>query len=304
MVSSNLTSQPAWLDTFVDGVTVAYGFDESGMWFSGDAGAPYPVRTNYDIADTDSVTVIFTFIHSDGCSDQGVCLFRSTNEPYWEWGEDSSRIALNYNCGVPELDGQASSVESDYEMTVGNTYTGKLVYDPSEAGLVTAYLYEGASATGEPVNTISLVKKLPAGAYRIGFSADQDTAELRSYFTYLEISAGPDVLLTRVFRAAHFPRRRREIVSVENPTPTNVQPGEILYDEEENKLYAGQADHSAVSISGVGNLADQTQTTAGVVSDVTGITGAVAVTNIVKISQAAYDALAVKNPATVYIIEG
>lgn len=37
-------------------------------------------------------------------------------------------------------------------------------------------------------------------------------------------------------------------------------------------------------------------------SDVTGITGASAVNNIVTISQANYDAIAVKDPNTVYVI--
>jgi len=58
--------------------------------------------------------------------------------------------------------------------------------------------------------------------------------------------------ITRVFRAMHFPHRRREIVSAENPTPINVQPGEMLYDEEENKLYAGLEDTSAVEVSSGG----------------------------------------------------
>lgn len=45
-----------------------------------------------------------------------------------------------------------------------------------------------------------------------------------------------------------------------------------------------------------------TQLGGGVASDPTGITGASAVTNIVSMSQAAYDALGSTDPATVYII--
>jgi len=55
---------------------------------------------------------------------------------------------------------------------------------------------------------------------------------------------------TRVFRALHFPNRRREVVSEVDPTPINVQPGEILYDEEENKLYAGLEDTTVVQVGG------------------------------------------------------
>lgn len=100
---------------------------------------------------------------------------------------------------------------------------------------------------------------------------------------------------TRVFRALHFPNRRREVVSNANPTPINVQPGEMLYDEAANKLYAGLEDTTAVQIGGGGanNYVE---------SDATGITGATVLTNIVKITQAGYNALTTKDPATVYYI--
>jgi NaMN:DMB phosphoribosyltransferase len=47
---------------------------------------------------------------------------------------------------------------------------------------------------------------------------------------------------------------------------------------------------------------DTTQTSAGVTSATTGITGAAAITNIVKITQTGYNALTTKDPATVYYI--
>jgi hypothetical protein len=99
---------------------------------------------------------------------------------------------------------------------------------------------------------------------------------------------------TRVFRALHFPNRRREVVSELDPTPINVQPGEMLYDVEENKLYAGLEDTTAVQVGGADNNY--------VESDITGLTGGTVLTNIVKITQAGYNALATKDPATVYYI--
>jgi predicted phage tail protein len=56
----------------------------------------------------------------------------------------------------------------------------------------------------------------------------------------------PDI--TRVFRALRFPSRRREVVSGADATPINVQPGEMLYDEAANKLYAGREDTTAVQV--------------------------------------------------------
>jgi hypothetical protein len=54
---------------------------------------------------------------------------------------------------------------------------------------------------------------------------------------------------SRVFRAIHLPHRRRDVVSEEDPTPINVQPGEMLYDVEENKLYAGLDNETAIQVS-------------------------------------------------------
>ena len=99
---------------------------------------------------------------------------------------------------------------------------------------------------------------------------------------------------TRVFRALHFPHRRREIVSNANPTPTNVQPGEMLYDEAANKLYAGLEDTTAVQVGGADNNY--------VESDTAEIQGATVITNIVKITQTGYNALTTKDSATVYYI--
>jgi hypothetical protein len=102
----------------------------------------------------------------------------------------------------------------------------------------------------------------------------------------------------RVFRAIHMPRRRREAENATDGAPINVQPGELLYDYEQNKLYAGLDDETAVEIvGGSGGGANNY-----IESDITGITGAVAITNIVSMTQAAYNALATKDPATVYYI--
>jgi hypothetical protein len=245
-VSSNLQTQPSWLDTFPD-EDVAFGFDSTGMWFSGDASdAPYPIRTNYDIGSDETVVVIYTFVHADldeGCPDHGICFFKADVEPYWSWGDDTSRIAVQYNCGDPEINGQANTIESDYELTLGDTYTARVTYNPV-AETITHELFNGNSVGSPLVDTITLTnERLPAGAYRIGFHADLDTSTSeKSYFTYLEISAGAVEAVTRVFRAMHFPNRRREVISATDPTPKNVQPGEMLYDAEENKLYAGLDD--------------------------------------------------------------
>lgn len=102
---------------------------------------------------------------------------------------------------------------------------------------------------------------------------------------------------THVFRAIHLPRRRRETVSDVNLTPKNVPAGEMLYDEDSNKLYAGLEDNAVVQINN-GGVAGNV-----VVSDIGGITGASAILNIVKLSQADYDNLATKDANTLYVID-
>jgi len=316
-VSSNLQTQPAWLDTFPD-ANLAFGFDSTGMWFSGDAeNAPYPIRTNYDIDGETTVVVVYTFVHSnisDGdedsaCPDHGICFFKADAEPYWNWGNETSRIAVQYDCGTPEITGQVNDEESyvgsEYTLTVDITYTARVTYDPVAETITHELFVGGDPDPSDLVDTIVLEnERLSAGAYRIGFHADADTdVSDKVYFTYLEINAEPaepGEIFTRVFRALHFPHRRREVVSDVDATPINVQPGEMLYDEDENKLYAGLADNTAVEIvsSGGGGANNYIE------SDVTGLTDAVAVTNIVRMSQVAYDALATKDSTTLYIILG
>lgn len=110
------------------------------------------------------------------------------------------------------------------------------------------------------------------------------------------MSENSEEVVTRVFRALHFPNRRREVVDETDLTPKNVQPGEVLLDEESVKLYAGLSDGTVVPLNTGGVIN-------AIVSDVTGIAGASAILNIVRLSQTAYDGLATKNPNTLYVID-
>lgn len=95
--------------------------------------------------------------------------------------------------------------------------------------------------------------------------------------------------ISREFRAIHMPRRRRDAENAVDGAPIRLQGGELVYDYEYNQLYAGLDDNSSVPVGGVG-------------SNVAGIDGASAITNIVAISQEDYDALANKDASTIYII--
>ena len=205
---SNLTSKPSYLSAYqaetgkVEGVD--FGWDSEGMWFTGDAhsgsreegpGGGYPVRTNFDFEDTDVCEVIYTIDYSDACSDHSICIFKVGAEPEWQWGTNETRIAASNNCVVPYILGQSSEVfglESEggelggeNEPNLGK-YTFHFTYSPT-AGTVNLKVYQGESASGDPMADLTINETLPSGQYRIGFSADQDDFGDRSYFTTLNI---------------------------------------------------------------------------------------------------------------------
>lgn len=193
MKTSNLKSKPSWLDYYPNSekpdVDTNFGFDSTGMWFSGNSsGVSYPIRTNYDIKDTQKTEIIFTFLHDDNCSDHSVCVFNTGTEPEWSWGINSTRIAFAVNCENPTINGNTMDGEgAGSTLSVGETYTCKIVYDPT-IGTFSYEIYNGTSATGTIINSLTLNQVLSAGPYRIGFDADQDDDPTRSYFTYLSIS--------------------------------------------------------------------------------------------------------------------
>jgi hypothetical protein len=191
MNTSNLQSKPSWLDYYPNSEKttegVNFGFDSTGMWFSGNSnGISYPIRTNYDISSNKRTEIIFSIIQGN-CADHSVCVFNPSIEPQWNWGTDSTRIAFAVNCGGPEINGITMEGEGGGSNLInGETYTCKIVYDPS-AGTFSYEVYNGTSATGAAINSLTLNQVLPEGPYRIGFDADQDADPTKSYFTYLSI---------------------------------------------------------------------------------------------------------------------
>lgn len=183
--------QPSWIETYPN-PSVSYGFDNTGLWFQGNAdNLSYPVRSNYDIPQTNITTILFTFIHDHECNDQGVCVFHNSLAPLWQWETDASRIAFQMNCPIPKIEGQNSEVSGSPVLQVGQTYTGKMVYNPKTG--VTCQVYQGTEASGTPISELTLNETLPAGSYRVGFDADSDgdnndgNNEYKAYFTNFSI---------------------------------------------------------------------------------------------------------------------
>jgi hypothetical protein len=200
--NSPLTTQPAYLSTFSVATKTTlnthFGFDGTGMWLTGDSGVPaYPIRTNFDIAQNVRVTIQFTFIWNEGCADHGICIFNTGSTPNWQWGADSSRIAFQYNCGGPSLYSRFSAATGGGSLNIGQTYTGVFVYDPNAFPNITVTTYNGVGTGGTTIGSaITFNELLPAGPYRIGFDADQDTQPTRSYFTAVTITTGSGAIST------------------------------------------------------------------------------------------------------------
>lgn len=206
-MSNNLTSKPCWLSTHETETgqveNVNFGFDQGGMWFSGDAGGEgevgaYPVRTVMEFETNDVCEVIYTVDYQDFCSDQGICVFNVGTEPEWNWGSNETRIAFSINCPQPYIYGLTDSTigsggeleggeggEGDEEYTA-NYYTFHFTYNPSEES-VEVVVYQGENTEGTVINTLNLTDKLPEGNYKIGFAADQDDSDKKAYFTYIQI---------------------------------------------------------------------------------------------------------------------
>ena len=196
--ANSLTNgQPSWIDEVnADFGALSFGFTSNGMHITGDAddedlqdSEEYPYVTDFDIPQNQKVTVQFSFFHNEQCADHGVILFNSITTPRWSWGNNATGLVGQWDCGQPQIGGYANSIMgAEGILNIGQAYIGIFTYDPTlstnNLTLVTKEL------DGDVIDTISLTTQLSPGAYRIGFSADQDSGATNSYFKNLIITLG------------------------------------------------------------------------------------------------------------------
>jgi hypothetical protein len=171
-----------------------FGWDSSGVWFGKTAtnnGQPsYPIFTNTVFNAQDKVVVEFDLVVNDSCSDFGICVYPQDGIPNWSWDTDVTRIAAQYNCPSPEIQGRESSGTSTGENIPleNNTYRLYFEYNPNatESNNI-VFKTALASAPTEFFNEMILGETLGSD-YRIGFAADQDSEGLRTYIKNLTIS--------------------------------------------------------------------------------------------------------------------
>jgi len=166
-------------------VDTNFGWDSSGVWFSGNSVShAYPIFTNLVIPQNKSVTITVDFVYNESCADFGMCIYPGNELPDWDWGPNSSRIAVQYNCPNPFIYGLTNEQESAYELTVGNTYTCKFTYNPNSNPNITMVTL----LNGTVLDTITLNDQVLSSNYRVGFTADQDYTDYRTYIKNLTIN--------------------------------------------------------------------------------------------------------------------
>jgi hypothetical protein len=194
-------SAASWMN-FRTKYATSTGFDSSGMWITGNAsttGNSYPIVTNEGFTDT-NLELSYAVVKNDGCSDHGICIFRSGTSPTWNWGTNTSRIAFQWNCGNPNWYPASGGSASLSGASTNQTYYVFITMDLL-TGAITTVIRTG-SFTGTVVSnysstltgaTLSSLSGWVNGSstWEIGFDADQDNSSVRSYFRDITIEVIP-----------------------------------------------------------------------------------------------------------------
>ena len=177
---------------FVGGTLVRTGQTGEGVFFDGDAGDPYisyPVRTNFSINGSTKVVVTVDMVVNDGCSDFGLCVFEDNEngiQPQWAWDPNPTRIAAQYDCTTPYIYTLDDSIGSGWNIPNNGTYRVRFTYDPQNLNSVKL---ETLTTSNTLLDTITIGGTLnTSNQYYIGFSADQDSTNLRTYIKNLTIA--------------------------------------------------------------------------------------------------------------------
>jgi hypothetical protein len=179
-----------------------WGFNASGMYITGDASTTsnsYPLRTNINIPGTRGFTLQFSMFRNNSCSDHGFCIFKTGTSPTWNWGPQSSRIAIQWDCTNPYLYG-ASSTNSLITSSAGGTanwYSIQVDYAITPSIRVRLWngqnIFSGATIVDTTYTNadlgLSSISVSSGDTYNLGFDADQDNTTISSLFSHMTIIA-------------------------------------------------------------------------------------------------------------------
>jgi hypothetical protein len=178
-----------------------YGFDGSGMWFTGnneetaDDQPAYPIHTTASFPADAKAVVEFDISLVSGNEDWGVCVYPADGIPVWSWQPHPSRIAATVDTdsdgdivAQAELNGLTNNAEGANVLTA-DVAQARFTYDP----LAELTTFELLNSDGAVTSRCQVPGRLaPGKEYKIGFDADWDDAGPtdKSYFTNLNITVG------------------------------------------------------------------------------------------------------------------
>jgi hypothetical protein len=177
--------------THLPDLNTHFGWNSNGLWFQNadesDGATSYPVFTDFTIPEDSSVVVEFIFDANTECNNIGVCVYSDGDNPEWDYATNSSRIAAQFDCLDLKLFGRTTSAAGDVSIPESGLYRVRFAYDPTASTNKVTVSYT-AQGSQEVIESLSINEALPAGPYRIGFAADQDSDTTKTYMTYMSIN--------------------------------------------------------------------------------------------------------------------
>lgn len=217
-----------------DGLDTDYGFNGTGMWFTGDTEATasdapsYPIHTRDAIPADAKVVVEFDISLVSGQEDWSICVYPANGVPHWAWNPHPSRIAAIIDCSDDPVVAQAeihgfNSENYGVDVSSSDIDRARFTYDPL-AELTTLELLD---ADGAVTSRAQLPGRLARNQdYMIGFDADWDEAGPgdKSYFTNLTITTSASATKTTELTVSgeiKLPNTVKGFVNMQGPWSNN-----------------------------------------------------------------------------------
>jgi hypothetical protein len=183
--------------THLPDLNTNFGWDSDGVWFTDAVGTEggstsYPIFTDFTVAQNEPVIVRFDVNINDECSDMGVCVYVDGDTPEWSYGTNTTRIAAQFDCLDLALYGRTTqTVSENTPIPSDGFFTVTFTYNPTATTnkVIVSFTARDSNVV---IASISLNEALPAGRYRVGFAADQNSSTTKTYISNLTIDINND----------------------------------------------------------------------------------------------------------------
>jgi hypothetical protein len=174
-----------------------FGWDSDGVWFTDAVGnegpsTSYPVFTDFTVAQNEPVIVRFDVNINDECSDVGVCVYVDGDTPEWNYGTNTTRIAAQFDCLDLALYGRTTqTISENTPIPSDGFFRVTFTYNPTATTnkVIASFTARDSDVV---IASITLNEALPAGRYRVGFAADQNSSTTKTYISNLTIDVNND----------------------------------------------------------------------------------------------------------------